>query len=134
MGGQLSQISLCFKTISSSLPTDFGTSEYFKNTREPFSVTLAGEKLIILISTQDVAAAYKNTVSLSYDIFVKDRFFSFEISSDAVHKMYQKPEEFFQSEDGNEVSTFFQNNNFLQKPLCHFQNDSYKQQFHSGKN
>lgn len=55
-------------------------SKYFKNIREPFSVTLTKEKLVILTSPQDVAAAYKNTISLRYYIFVKNILLNFGTS------------------------------------------------------
>lgn len=96
-------------------------------------ITLAGEKLAILTSPQDVAAAYKNTGSLSFDDFVKDLFLTFSISSETTHKMYQAPSEFLLSGDGKKQKTMFQSENQLQKNLSHLQSDFYKQQLHLGE-
>ena len=40
--------------------------EYFKNTREPFAITLGRERLYILTSYHDVIAMIKNNTTLDY--------------------------------------------------------------------
>lgn len=124
---------LCFTACAFGSSVDSLCRKYFKNAREPFLITLAGEKLAILTSPRDVAAAYKNTESLSYDIFVKNLFLTFGISSKAVHKMYQPPSELVQNSDEKKQMTMFQSENPLRKGLCHLQSDFYKQQLHPGE-
>lgn len=124
---------LGFSTTSSSLSTDFGTSEYFKNTREPFLVTSAGRKLAILTSPQDVAATYLNTRSLSMDAYVKDIQLRLGLSPDVLHKIYQSPKEFVWSEDGKEKNTLFHSDNPLQKNIVYLIKDLFKQQVHPGE-
>lgn len=88
---------------------------------------------MILTSPQDVAAVYKNTECLSYDVFVKDLFLTFGIPSEVVHKMYQTPGEFLRSGGEKKQTTMFQSENPLHLGLCHLQSDFYKQQLHPGE-
>lgn len=106
--------------------------EYFHNSREPFAITLAGERMIILTAPQDTAAAYKETVSLSFDPFVKDLFQTYGISSATIDKMYQIPQALNDATGGNAESRL-QNENPLHKVLCHLQSDFYKLQLHPGE-
>ena len=62
---------------------------YFGNTREPFSVTALGSKLYILTKSKDVADAYKNTSTLSFNIFVQEMMKACGSSKEVVRKMYQ---------------------------------------------
>ena len=66
---------------------------YFQNTREPFALTLAGEKLYVLTSPKDVAEAFRNTSTLSHDGFVSELMLAVDTNPRAVDKMYEDPEE-----------------------------------------
>ncbi|GJN80327.1 hypothetical protein PLIIFM63780_003853 [Purpureocillium lilacinum] len=46
-------------------------STYFGNTKEPFALTLAGSKLYVITRSKDVAEAYRNTHTLSFNEFVQ---------------------------------------------------------------
>ncbi|MCJ1386958.1 hypothetical protein MMC17_010087 [Xylographa soralifera] len=65
--------------------------KYFQDTREPFSITLAGEKLYVLCSPHDVTAAYRNSTTLTYDLVIRDLLEAFGVSHSGVDKLYRKP-------------------------------------------
>lgn len=52
---------------------------------------LAGEKLYILTSPEDVTAAYKNTTQLNFDQVVYDLSITFGVTNAAMDKAYRKP-------------------------------------------
>ena len=62
---------------------------YLGNTREPFAITLAGEKLYVLTSPKDVAETFRRTDTLSHDGFVEHLMRSFGVSNHGIEKMYQ---------------------------------------------
>ena len=41
---------------------------YCGNTREPFAISIAGSKLYVLTKASDVAEAYRNIKTLSYNV------------------------------------------------------------------
>jgi hypothetical protein len=62
---------------------------YFKDSREPFALTVAGQKWYVLTSGEDVAAVYKvNDGSLSYDIFAEEVLRMLGASEDGVKKSF----------------------------------------------
>ena len=65
--------------------------KYFQNTREPFAITLAGEKLYILSSAHDVTTAFRNDTTLTYDLVISDLLNAFGVSHSGVDKLYKKP-------------------------------------------
>ncbi|PSN65480.1 cytochrome P450 [Corynespora cassiicola Philippines] len=63
---------------------------YFKDTREPYALSVAGQKWYIITSPSDVASIYKiKDGSLSYDIFVEEVMYMIGITRDGVRKAYQ---------------------------------------------
>ena len=62
--------------------------QYFKDTRQPFAITLGREKLYILTAYQDVIAAYKNTTTLSYGRIIRGLVCYFGISEDGAESIY----------------------------------------------
>ena len=102
---------------------------YFQDTREPFSITLAGETMTILTLASDAAAAYKNTTSLNYDKFVQNLFNAFGVSPTTIERMYQSPEMFLED---HKSKSLLQSENPLHKCLIHLNSDIYKQQLHPG--
>jgi hypothetical protein len=61
---------------------------YFQDTREPFAITLGGEKLYILTSHRDATTAYKNTTTLDYGGVIRDLVGSFGISERGAESIY----------------------------------------------
>lgn len=134
MGGEIALIASTFNiTFGASTDVSVRCREYFNNTREPFLITLAGQKLAILTSPHDIAAIWKNTESLSLDVFLKDVYVAFGVSSDVAHKMYQTPSELPWSGDAEKQTTMFRSENPLHKSLGHLQSDFFKLQLHPGE-
>lgn len=63
-------------------------SKYFGDTREPFSITVAGQQLCIITSPRDMASVYKNTSSLSFDSFVHDLDAAFGMSAKGLRILF----------------------------------------------
>ncbi|KAF2679169.1 cytochrome P450 [Lentithecium fluviatile CBS 122367] len=59
--------------------------------RAPFKVTLAGQGFYIVTNPQDVAQVYKNTVTLSFHVFIEDLMLSCGTSPEVVRKMTTTP-------------------------------------------
>lgn len=62
---------------------------YFGNTREPFTLTVAGQKFYILMSPKDHLTVYKNPTVLTFDGFIRDLYTTFGMSKDGIQKMWQ---------------------------------------------
>ena len=62
---------------------------YFNGSREPFTITLVGTKLYILTNPRDISEAYRNSSSLSFDIFVKLLIRTCGTSKHVVEGLYQ---------------------------------------------
>lgn len=60
---------------------------YLGNIHEPFTLTIAGERIYIVFAPDDVAAVYRNNTTLEFDTHVQDLFKSFDGSSDGIHKL-----------------------------------------------
>ncbi|KAL8726311.1 MAG: hypothetical protein Q9166_006789 [cf. Caloplaca sp. 2 TL-2023] len=67
---------------------------YFENNREPFALTLGGEKLYILSSHADVVSAYKNNNTLDYGPVVGELTRNFGVSKESISKIFVPTEEF----------------------------------------
>lgn len=96
--------------------------EYFGNTRDPFTIVVAGQRLCIITSSQDVQAVYKNTLSLTFDDYIRDMMLSFEMTPLAVDKMWQTPS----------AKSALISPNPLNKSLVQLGEDFYKQQLYPG--
>ncbi|MCJ1471274.1 hypothetical protein MMC07_009922, partial [Pseudocyphellaria aurata] len=107
--------------------------KYFKNTREPFLITLVGEKLAILTAPQDVAAMWKNTETLSFDPFFREIYGAFGVTSDATHTMCQTPSELPRTGDAEKQTTMFRSENPMHKSMSHLQMDIFRMQLHPGE-
>lgn len=103
--------------------------EYFNNTREPFAITLGGEKLYFLVSPDDVSNLYKNTTSLAFDEVVYELSITFGVSRDAMDKVYHRPT----NEADDVVSQKLQIKNPRLKSLAQLNNDFWKQQLVPGE-
>ncbi|KAL8767545.1 MAG: hypothetical protein Q9209_005962 [Squamulea sp. 1 TL-2023] len=65
--------------------------EYFKPTGEPFSITVGGQCIYVLPSTVDVEELYKNTTTLSWEVFVQDLYRWIGFSPGAIRDLWQPP-------------------------------------------
>ncbi|KAK8131988.1 cytochrome P450 oxidoreductase [Apiospora kogelbergensis] len=97
----------------------------FGDTRKPFAVNVAGQKLYVLTSPSDVSAAYKNTDALTFDVFVRDVMVSFGASQSAVDKMWLLPE----SSESNSPAQVPNPKGLSLAKLVH---DMHKKQLHPG--
>lgn len=61
--------------------------EYLGNTHEPFTLTIAGERIYIVFAPDDVSAVYRNNTTLEFDTHVQDLFKSFDGSADGIRKL-----------------------------------------------
>lgn len=61
--------------------------QYIGNTNEPFTLTIAGERIYIVFAPDDVSAVYRNNTTLEFDTHVQDLFKSFDGSSDGIRKL-----------------------------------------------
>lgn len=102
--------------------------QYFGNTREPFAITLGGERLYFLTSSEDVALAYKNTTSLTFDKIVHDLSVTFGVSRQSVERAYRRPT----NELDDVISQNFQIKNPQLKSVAQFHHDLWKQQLLPG--
>lgn len=64
---------------------------YFNDTREPFSVTAANSRLYVITKAENVATAYRNTTTFSFDIFIQQIMRETGVSKDGRDKMFQPP-------------------------------------------
>ncbi len=99
--------------------------KYFNGTGEPFAITVAGEKVYIVTSPQDMGLVFKNTTTLSFDGFVQDIYVAFQMSPGGVKKLWQThPEE-------DEKSSLKASS--LHSCLFHLGNDIHRAQLHPGE-
>lgn len=61
--------------------------QHLGNTDEPFTLTIAGERVYIVFSPEDVSAVYRNNTTLEFDTHVQDLFKSFDGSSAGITKL-----------------------------------------------
>ena len=102
--------------------------EYFRNTREPFALTLGGEKLYILTSPEDVAVAHKNTSHLTFDHVIYDVSLTFGVTGAGTDRALERP-----TKENNIVSSKLHIDNPQLKRLAHLNSEFYKQQLHPGE-
>lgn len=61
---------------------------YFHDTREPFALSVAGQKWYVITKSEDVAATYKME-HLSYDVFAVEVMRMIGVSEDGIRKAFQ---------------------------------------------
>ena len=98
--------------------------EYFKNTREPFAITLGHEKLYILTSYHDAVALLKDHTTLDYGHVIQDLMHSFGVTKQGVNTVYAPNPEFLGK---------IREQNPHNKSLFHLKSDFYHTQLHPGK-
>ncbi|KAL8729136.1 MAG: hypothetical protein Q9181_005109 [Wetmoreana brouardii] len=62
---------------------------YCGNTREPFAISVAGSRLYVLTKASDVAEAYRNIKTLSFNVFVQEMLKTMGNSSSCIDQMYR---------------------------------------------
>ncbi|KAL8754753.1 MAG: hypothetical protein Q9199_004124 [Rusavskia elegans] len=62
--------------------------KYFDDSREPFTITIAGAELYIITNPQDMSLVYKSTGSLAFDEFIRDLHVGFGMSAYGRHTMW----------------------------------------------
>ena len=71
-------LSRCLHQRLPLIPTD---RKYFDDSREPFTLTIAGAELYIITNPQDMSLVYKSTESLAFDDFIQDLHVGFGMSA-----------------------------------------------------
>lgn len=102
--------------------------EYFGNTREPFALTLGGQRLYVLTSPEDVKSLYKNAKVFIFDDVVFEVSITFGISHPAMVKMRQKPAFL----EGDPVYSEFTVQNMHALSLAELNSEFWKQELHPG--
>lgn len=102
--------------------------EYFGDTREPFALTLGGEKLYFLTNPDHVNELYKNTTSFAFDKIVHELSLTFQVSNATMTKVFHRPS----SDEEDIVSRTLQIKNPRRKSLAELNNDFWKQQLVPG--
>ncbi|MCJ1320748.1 hypothetical protein MMC15_006089 [Xylographa vitiligo] len=64
---------------------------YFKDSRETFAITIAGETIYIMISALDIFAALKNLDDFVFDSPITDMMYKFDITKSAIDILYEPP-------------------------------------------
>lgn len=89
--------------------------------QEPFALTVAGSNVYILTAAKDIADAYNNTTTMSYEMYVQAVMRTVGCSEDAVREWYAAPD--------REKSVYPNPN---QKPLSKLARDMNMQQLFPG--
>ncbi|KAJ2997402.1 hypothetical protein NUW58_g666 [Xylaria curta] len=81
----LGHISSFFRDYNKALDD---ARQHFQYTKEPYSVWIAGARIYICPSPDDVAGLYRNTTTISYHNIIKDMYRWIGVSEDGFHKMF----------------------------------------------
>lgn len=65
---------------------------YFNDAREPFAITAANNTFYVLTKPDDVAAAYRNTKTFSFDAVLQDLMQKIGVSELGIQKMFSSPD------------------------------------------
>lgn len=90
-----------------------------------FSITVAGQKIYIVTSPEDISAVYKNPQSLTFDGYVKDMYAAFGMSSRGVESMFAPIEGSSKSANAKGLPSQRQ---------AHLGSGIQKEQLHPGRN
>ena len=71
--------------------SDQRSSKHFRNSKEPYSITLAGQVIYVVTSPEDVQSLYKHTATISWTRFVQDIYRWIGISQPNINKLWQPP-------------------------------------------
>ncbi|PVH95062.1 cytochrome P450 [Periconia macrospinosa] len=96
---------------------------HFKNTREPFALTVMGETIYILTSSADVSALYRRTEDLTFDAYITDTMTNMGASIDATRRMWEAPQQRSKAQFANPKN----------EPLAHLSLTIFQHQLHPGQ-
>lgn len=96
-------------------------------TREPFALQLWRDKLYILTAPEDVALAYKNTTTLSWDAFLNDLLEGFGLRGKSLELAWHQPKP---GDAAYECKHLFKS---AQKSLVHFTEEISRRQLLPGE-
>ena len=102
---------------------------YFNDRREPFGITLGGQKICFITSVADVTTLYKDTAAFAFDDVVFDLTIVFGVSRDATEKVYRRPA----SHEEDHVARTLGIANSQLKSLAQLNGDFWKQQLLPGQ-
>lgn len=105
--------------------------QYLGNTHEPFTLTIAGERVYIVFAPEDVSAVYRNNTTLEFDTHVQDLFKSFDGSSDGIRKL-RMPHQATKTEFKEPTSVIDSDAAPPQDSVGLYIRQSYKQQLQPG--
>ncbi|KAL9086078.1 MAG: hypothetical protein Q9165_007290 [Trypethelium subeluteriae] len=99
--------------------------KYFNNSRRPFTLTLAGEKVYVVTSASDVADVNRNDLHLTFDQYIKDMMVAFGGTQYSITKMWQMQvdETMVSNSDGHKNA---------QRSLAHIAEDCIRRQLLPG--
>lgn len=117
------------KSKHCSSNTELTLRKYFRNTREPFAVTLGGQRLYFLTSPVDVAAFYKNTTAFVFDDVVYDLSVRFGVYHSALKRLRQKPA----NKEDDRFSSLLQIKNPQLKSLAQLNSELFHLELHPGE-
>ncbi len=98
-------------------------SDYF-GSNEPFAVTVAGKRIVVLRNVQEVATLWKNTEALEYDVFTKAVIKSFGVSPESIRRIYMDPK--LVLDDRAQQKSLLTIDNPHGKSYMHLQSDWFK--------
>ena len=85
-----SNVSLTLLHIDSEL---VHSRKYFRNSKEPYSISILGQTIYVITSPEDVQELYKNTITISWLRFVQDLYRWIGISQPNIDRLWQMPNE-----------------------------------------
>ena len=68
-------------------------STYFRNSKEPYSITIAGQVIYIVTSPEDVQTLYKSTLTISWLRFIQDLYRWIGIPQSKIDSLWRVPSE-----------------------------------------
>ncbi|KAF2188706.1 cytochrome P450 [Zopfia rhizophila CBS 207.26] len=98
---------------------------YFKDDRKPLTINLAGEMMYVITAPGDVTAVYRNSSTLTMDIFTQDLMRGFGVSESSLDRVFTEP-----NKDGTGLQLMAPNPN--RKSLAHLTTDHFRMQLSPG--
>ncbi|KAH8654972.1 cytochrome P450 [Tricladium varicosporioides] len=100
---------------------------YFRNSRKPFGITVAGSNIYVLTSAADAFAMSSNTHELVFDAYVKDMMASMGATPDGITKMWEPRPPYTKVDDHDHRYS-----NPRGKPLGQISEEIFRKQLHPG--
>ena len=106
--------------------------KYFAN-GEPYAIIIAGQKMVIIRSTQDVAVMWKKTVAFTFDPFVQNVMKAFGLNYKSIEHMFNDDPAHLVPMD-IKSSSLLSAENPTGRCYFHLQKDWLRLQLHPGEN